>query len=334
MPYPLVDAHLDLAYNALENGWDLTLPLAELRRRVQGPYRPTVTLPALEEAGVAVAFATLFVDPGRYPDPADAARAARRQLALYRRWEAEGRVRILERRGDLAAHLARWREDRRPGLVLLIEGAQFLSAPEDAANWYRQGVRILGPAWKDTRFAGGTGGRAGLSAAGRELLAVMEALGMALDLAHLSEAAFFETLEAFTGPVLVSHANPRARAWRPGAKTPENRHLSEAALRALAGRDAVVGVVLYNRFLDPGWDGATPVPLARVAEHARHLAARLGWERVGIGSDFDGGFGSEATPEGLDRPAGLWRLEALLGEKARGVLGGHWLRWLADHLPG
>ncbi len=328
MPYPLVDAHLDLAYNALEYGWDLAIPLDELRRQTPGPYRPTVTLPALAEAGVAVVFATLFVDPARYPHPADAARVARRQLGLYRRWEAEGRVRIIENARDLDAHLVRWRTDRLPGLVLLMEGAHALASPSELATWFEDGLRLLGPAWKDTPYAGGTGGSAGLSPLGRELLAAMAELGLALDLAHLSEAAYFEALDSFTGPVLVSHAN-----FRPLAGGPENRHLSPAQLSALAGRDAVVGVTLYNRFLDPRWEPGNAVPPERVAAHVGELAAHVGWHRVGIGSDFDGGFGAESTPAGITEPASLRGLEPLLAPHAEAVLGGNWLQWLRRHLP-
>jgi len=328
MPYPLVDAHLDLAYNALEHGWDLTLPLDELRRRVPGPYRPTVTLPALAEAGVAVVFATLFVDPSRYPDPSDAARAARRQLGLYRRWEAEGRVRLIENLRDLEAHLAQWPADRLPGLVLLMEGAHPLASPSELSAWFDEGLRVLGPAWKSTRYAGGTGGTSGLSTAGRELLSAMAELGLALDLAHLSEAAYFEALAAFPGPLLVSHAN-----FRPLAGGPENRHLSPAQLHALAGRDVVVGIALYNRFLDPRWQPGGSVPPERVAAHASELAAHVGWHRVGIGSDFDGGFGAESTPEGITEPAALRSLEPFLGPNAEAVLGENWLQWLRRHLP-
>jgi membrane dipeptidase len=65
-----------------------------------------------------------------------------------------------------------------------------------------------------------------------------------------------------------------------------------------------------------------------------HVAGLIGWERVGIGSDFDGGFGTLETPAPLDRPADLRRLEELLPQgRFAGVLGGHWLAWLRRWLP-
>ena len=324
---PLVDAHLDLAYNARAHGWDLTVPLAELRRRARGPYRPTVSLPALAEAGVAVAFATLFVDPAEFPTPAAARDEALYQLGYYEALFGRGLARPIRSRAELKAHLERWERDRVPGLVLLMEGAEPLRTPDELPDWHARGLRLLGPAWKDTRYAGGTGGEKGFTDLGRALLLAMAELGMGLDLAHLAEAAFFEALDTYLGPVLVSHANPRALA------PATNRHLSDAQLKALQSRDAVVGLVLYNRFLDPGWRPGRALPLGRVADHADYLAGRLGWNKVGIGSDFDGGFGAEAIPEDLDAPKDLRRLAPLLDEAAPGVLGGNWLGWLFRNLP-
>lgn len=331
---PIVDAHLDLAYGALAHGWDLTLPLETLRQRVQGPYRPTVTLPALRDAGVAVAFATIFVDPERYPGHEEAKQAALAQIERYRRWEAAGHVRIIENAAMLRAHLEAWSRDKTPGLVLLMEGAEPIGSPDELPEWKRRGVRIVGLAWRTTRYAGGTGGEEGLLPLGRDLLAAMASEGVALDLSHLSEAAFFEALEHFPGPVAVSHANPRALAWSPESPVPANRFLSDAELRALKGRQGVVGVVLYNRFLESTWTPEKPRPsLARVVRHAHFIAEQLGWGSVGIGSDFDGGFGADATPEGIESPLDLRKLSALLPEEhAAGVLGSNWLRWLGSWL--
>ena len=327
--YRLVDAHLDLAYNAIEHGWDLGLDLPDLKTREKTPYTPSVSLPELQAAGVALAFATLFVDPAKYPDPELAHRAARVQLDRYRRWQDEGRVRIVRSRSELSAHLAAWEKDRVPGLVLLMEGAEPVRRPEEVAFWAGEGVRLLGPAWQDTRYAGGTKGKKGLTEAGRELLSAMEEAGLALDLSHLSEAAYYEALEAFSGPVLVSHAN-----FRPLAGGPENRHLTADQLEALKGRGAVVGIVLYNRFLDPEWERTDPAtPRARVQKHAEAVAGVLGWEAVGIGSDMDGGFGAESLPEGILSHKDWAKLAPLFGPHAAGVLGENWIRFLKTNLP-
>jgi len=326
----LVDSHLDLAYNAVEMGLDQTLPLEALRARRTRPYTPSVSLPELRSAGVTLALATVFVSPERYPDPAQAHRAARHQVELYHRWQEAGLLRLIGGREELADHLRRWEEDRLPGVVLLMEGAEPVRRPEEVELWRNLGVRAVAPAWQDTRYAGGTGGTAGLSELGRELLSAMKEAGLALDLSHLSEAAFFEALEAFEGPVMASHSN-----YRPLAGGPKNRHLTDEQLRSLKDRGAVVGIVLYNRFLDPEWERGDPAtPLSRVREHLEAVARVLGWEAVGIGSDMDGGFGAESLPRGIASHRDWKRLEALLGDRAPGVLGENWLTWFRENLPG
>jgi membrane dipeptidase len=322
----IVDAHLDLAHNALDLKRDLTLELSELRKRAPQGSTPMVTLPALRQGGIGLVFATIWVDPRRYSGQAAQA-AARAQLELYERWEEAGWVRILREAQDLSHHRSAWPQDRRLGLLLLIEGADPLADPQEVALWRARGVRLLGPAWRATRYAGGTGEPGPLTPLGQELLAAMQEAGIALDVSHLAEEAFWQALEVFSGPVCATHANPRTLL-------PTDRHLSDVMLKALKARQGVVGTVLYNAFLQTGWQAQGPrVPLARVQEHLDYLASLLGWEGVGIGSDWDGGFGLEGVPQGLESPADLARLGELVPSFARaGVLGANWIRWLEGAL--
>ena len=148
------------------------------------------------------------------------------------------------------------------------------------------------------------------------LLKAMEDLGVALDLSHLADEALFPALEAYGGPVCATHANARAL-------TPTPRHLSDEALKALAQRGGVLGLVPFNAFLDAGWKrGMERLPLAAFLRHKAHAEAILGPRGVGLGTDWDGGFGLEALPQGLDRHRDLWAL----GDE--GFLGGNWLSWL------
>lgn len=342
----MIDSHLDLAYNAFQ-GRDLTLPLDELRARERRTAEEAmVTLPELRRAGVAVAFATLFVMPRRhaqdsgegptYATPEEARAQAVEQLELYERWEERGLVRIIRTRGDLEEQVRAYGgvtagEPPAPGLVLLMEGADPVREPSEVSWWWERGVRLLGPAWKATRYAGGTGMPGPLTDQGVELLAAMGECGMALDVSHLAEESFWQALDSWRGPVLASHSNARALV-------PTDRHLSDDMIRALAERDGVVGLVLANSFLKAGVTRQDPkgsVTLADVGRQAEHVAGLAGWERVGIGSDFDGGFGRQEVPLELDRGADFARLGEIAPPEARaGVLGGNWLRWLRGALPG
>ncbi|MER3443698.1 MAG: peptidase M19 [Meiothermus sp.] len=329
----IVDAHLDLAHNALDLGRDLTLPLEELRRRDTHKDIPVVTLPALREGGVGLCFATLWVDPKKYTGPLAAHQAAREQLEVYQRWEEAGLVRIIRSAADLQAHRERWPTDRVPGMVVLIEGGEGIREPGEVAFWKAGGVRMIGPAWNRTRYCGGTREPGGLTELGVELLQAMDEAGLALDFAHMDEQAFWESLEVFRGPVCATHANPRSLLG--GADTPfANRHLSDAVILAIGERGGVVGTVLFSFFLDHTWSrGMERVGLETVRNHLHHTARLIGWNKVGIGSDFDGGFGLNENPQGLDRPADLARIGELVPAEARaGVLGENWLRWLETWL--
>lgn len=358
---PVIDAHLDLAFNAVAVGRDLTLPLDDLRA-AEGRTRESamITWPELRAAGIDLVFGTLFAHPANrqrmqpeandravpnvgdadaaeadepdlpaYVDAEGAHAQARAQLDWYRAMEAAGWARIVRNAVDLRA----LREDRATsweapvGVVVLMEGADPIRTPDEVTWWWDQGVRIIGPAWQGTRYAGGTRVPGPLTPLGHELVDAMQALGLALDVSHLADEALWEVLDRFEGPMLASHSNARAL-------TPTDRHLSDDALRALGERDAVVGLVLGNPFLDPAAGRSGPVDLRQVGRHYRHVAALVGADRVGVGSDFDGGFGAEETPVGLSRGADFARLAEAVPEGHREhFLGGAWWAWLERSLP-
>ena len=358
---PVVDAHLDLAFNAVAVGRDLTLPLDELRS-AEGRTRESamVTWPELRAAGIDLVFGTLFAHPAKrqrmQPEPADRAASdasgddqaeaderdlpayvdaegahaqAHSQLDWYRAMEAAGWARIVRSVRDLQAlrqeRAASWQAP--VGVVLLMEGADPIRRPDEAQWWWDQGVRIIGPAWQGTRYAGGTRAPGPLTALGVELVDAMQALGFALDVSHLADEALWQVLDRFEGPLLASHSNARAL-------TPSDRHLSDEALMALGERDAVIGLVLGNPFLDPAAGRRGPVNVQQVGRHHRHIAALIGTDRVGVGSDFDGGFGAEETPVELSRGADFARLaEAVPDAQREQFLGAAWWAWLERSLP-
>ncbi|MPY65744.1 peptidase M19 [Deinococcus sp. SDU3-2] len=326
----LIDGHLDLAFGAAL-GRDLTLELDALRAAdpVEGETA-TVTFGELRAAGTRVCFGTLFAlprtagSPRGYTDHAGARRQALAQLDGYRRWEEAGHLRLLRTGAEVAAHLA---DPAAPlGVVLLMEGADPVRDADDLGFWAQAGVRVIGPAWGRTRYAGGTDAPGGLTDAGRELVAAMRDLGMTLDASHLDDAAFWEALE-FGGRVVATHANSRALV-------PGNRHLTDEMARAIADRDGVIGLVLLSTFLRAGWGLGQPrAGLEAVADHARHYAGLVGWDHIALGTDLDGGFGREKTPAGIDRYRDVPRvLEVLPPEHRAAVAGGNWARWLTRYL--
>lgn len=347
---PLVDGHLDLAENVTLFGRDLTVS-ADRRREREGRSGPqaTVSLPDLERGGVAVVCATLTpgflaADVGPhfeprsalYRTPQEAEAQALTQLALYEGWQAQGRVRIITSAADLDRHLDRWRRDRKPGLVLLMEGADPIVRVGDLPAWWDRGLRMIGLTYGDTVYGTGVAGgnstfrHGGLTPAGFDLLDAMAGLGLIWDISHLAEEGVRQGLDRGFPRLCASHANARALL-------PTDRHLSDDVIRAVAERGGVIGLVLYNGFLEPRWrhDRSIRVSLAgQVRRHAEHIARVAGWDHVGIGSDLDGGFGREESPIEIDTVADLYQIGNAVPPAAReAVLSANWLTFLRRSLP-
>lgn len=346
---PIVDSHLDLAENVTFCGRDLTLPVMELRKREnRTDQQAMVTLPELKRGGIAVVFGTIFAGtreedasperaalPGVYSTPEQAEANALAQIELYEAWEKLDRIRLIKSATDLEDHLHLWTDDRKPGVVMLMEGADPILHTDDLPKWWRRGVRMIGLTFGDTKY--GTGMRAGtatfkpggLTADGVVMLGKMAEIGFIWDISHLTEEGVLQGLELRHPRVCASHANVRAL-------TPTNRHLSDDIIRALAERGGVIGLTLGNSFLEPRWkeDQSTPITLQHVRRHAEHIANLGGWKAVGIGSDLDGGFGLEETPLEIDTIADLHKLGSIAPpEHSDKVLGGNWLEFLRAALP-
>lgn len=366
-PLFLVDAHEDIAYNALEWQRDIRLPAFETRAREAQDHPDyqnsdaaggivMTGLPELRRAGFGIVFSTLFAFPWEsaskevgeqytqtqtYRTSDEAYRVAHDQLAYYRALAQAHEVSLLQTQSDLSAPLMNWEhaahtEAQRPvGLALLMEGADPIRQPDEVAHWFAEGVRMIGLAWNTgSRYAGGNVTSGPLTPEGHALLAEMDRLGIALDTSHLSDESFWQALASFQGPVLASHSNCRALVGRA-------RELSDDMIRALAAREGVIGISPFNSFLVPNWwRTRTPVRLERMVAHIDHVCQLVGNARhVGIGSDLDGGFGRDETPEELDTVADLLKLGDALRqagyaqEDVSNIMGGNWLRFLERSLP-
>jgi membrane dipeptidase len=352
----IIDAHLDLAMNAMEWNRDLTRPLEEIRQREAGMTdkpdrgRATVCFPEMRRAGIGLCVATQiarFVKPTNplpgWNSPAQAWAQTQGQLAWYRAMEEAGELAAVRNRLELDRQVARWKADpaRSPiGYVLSLEGADSIITPAYVERSFAQGLRALGPAhYGPGRYAQGTDWTGGLGPRGRELLAEMQRLGVILDATHLCDDSFWEALRHFEGPVWASHHNVRALV-------PHNRQLSDDMIRELVRRGAVIGAVFDAWMMIPEWVRGKDTPESRglklevIVQHVDHICQIAGNARhVGIGSDLDGAFGTEQTPLDLKSIHDLTRLPELFRTRGyseadiEGVMHGNFLRFLQQHLP-
>lgn len=324
---PWIDGHLDLAYLAVSG--------RDLRRPETDPAVGCISYPALAEGGVRLAFATIFTEAGAPDAPAGyrdrddvegAARAGRAQLAWYEAEEEAGRLRIVRARDDLEG----W---DRPGplrVVLLMECADPIASPAEAAWWFGRGVRLVGLSWAyGSRYSGGNARGGPITRAGYELVAAFDELGIVHDASHLSDESFDELLDATDRLVVATHSNCRALL------SPKERHLDDARIARIAARGGVVGLNLFGRFLAE----ERRATLDDAVRHARRVMRIGGPGASSLGSDFDGGFGPDQLPEGLDHPRRLDDLARALrvaGATESDVCAfarDNWLRVLRAALP-
>ena len=353
----ILDAHLDLAMNAVEWNRDLTRPLAEIRAREAHKTdkpdrgRSTVSLPELRRANIRLVVATLIarVEHNAYSpvfgwaSPAQAWAMTQAQNAWYRAMEEAGEMQRLTRTAELERFLERLSlpEPESPpasdpvGYILSLEGADSVLTPDHLERAWNDGLRAIGPAhYGPGLYANGTDATGGFNARGRELLREMGRLGFILDVTHLSDDCFREALDSYPGAVWASHHNCRALV-------PHNRQLSDDMIRALVQRDAVIGLAFDAWMIVPGWvrGRTTPesagVTLDTALAHLDHICQIAGNARhVGIGSDLDGAFGTEQTPQDVQTIADLAGIPRRLAQRGwteediRGVAHGNFLRVL------
>jgi membrane dipeptidase len=181
-----------------------------------------------------------------------------------------------------AEDVVRAKAEGRLAAILAIEHSD---ATERSLNvlraLYEVGVRSIGlthhtSSWAaDGCFEAREG--VGLTHYGVRLVREMNRLGILVDLAHASEAAFFSTLEVSERPVAFTHGNARALCDHP-------RNLTDAQLQALAANGGVIGLSYVPSFVD-----REAPTLERLLDHVDHIVEVAGIGTVALGGDFDGG---------------------------------------------
>lgn len=351
----IVDAHQNIAFNAQQLGRDYARWAWRLRESEGASTTPPAmtSLPDNLMSGIGIVYGSIIVVPESYPQREpwhkhryrtgdDAKLLATWQLDYYRRLaDEQDQIRLILTRRDLDAVIASWQDgaplsDRLGGIVLLMEGAEPITEPRQFEEWMDLGVRVVAPAGLSTRYCAAAGYEGELTALGYELLDVLADYGILLDISDMSERACQQAIERYPGGIIASHANPRHFYDSP-------RSLPDHSIRALAERDGVIGIMVYNRYLRRDWHHSDPnrrVSLGHWVDAVDYVCQLTGSAaHVGLGSDIDGGYAYASFPEEVDTSADLWQLSARLRDRGftegdvEAILGGNHLRKLKEALP-
>jgi len=351
----IIDVHLDLSMNAMEWNRDLTKPVSEIRAREEGmtdkPDRGKglVSLPALRAGNIGLVVATQiarYVAPGNklsgWHSPEQAWAQTQGQLAYYKAMEAAGEMVQVTDAVSLENHLALWKDgkpnDKKPiGYILSLEGADSIISIEHLDIAYQYGLRAIGPAhYGPGRYANGTDASGKMQANGLALLQKMEALNIILDATHLCDDVFWQSMDHFNGPVWASHNNCRVLVNH-------NRQFSDAQIKVLVAKGAVIGGAMDAWMMVPGWQRGVSTPasthcnLEKLIDHMDHICQLAGNTlHIGIGTDLDGAFGKEQCPYDMDTIADLQKLIPLFLKRGysesdiENILHGNFTRFLKN----
>jgi membrane dipeptidase len=348
----IMDAHVDTLSEMRDRKYDLA----------SAPDTAHLSWEKIVEGGLKAQLFACFVSPRFLPD-----RCVGHVDALIDRFEEEAARfpgRFVPCRTGTEIEAA-FRAGKFAGMLSIEGGHAIEDSLDTLRRFHDRGVRAMTLTWNNTNnWADGCGPmdpsleqHGGLTGFGREVVAAMESMGMAVDISHVAPATFQDVLDVASKSPFASHSSCRdVHAHR--------RNVSDAHMKALAEAGGVMGICFCSGFLideSRAWAEAkkTPeyaavgerteftdfagisdeeytvynryVPLASwedAVHHTDHALRVMGIGAVGLGSDFDG---ARRFPEGLDHAGRLPVLTAGLIDRGwrpgelRGMLGENFL---------
>ena len=324
----IFDAHLDLAMNALEWNRDLTKSVYQIRESEKGMVdRPdrgnnTVSLDAMRKGNIGICVATQIagiknkINPHGWSSMEQAWAQTQGQLNWYKEMEKNGEMYQIYDLNTLDNQIENWQKEtkKKPiGYILSLEGADSIVNIDYLEKSYMLGLRAIGPAhYGPGVYAYGTDSNGSIGQKGKELVKKIEELNLILDVTHLSDTSFWETIEIYNGNLWASHNNCRKFV-------DHNRQFSDDQIKEIIRRDGVIGVPLDAWMMVPNWIRGKSNPktmgvtLNQMIENIDHICQLSGnSNHVGIGTDLDGAFGVEQTPTDIDTIADLQKIPLML----------------------
>ncbi|GAB3044514.1 dipeptidase [Acinetobacter apis] len=306
MSFPIFDGHNDvLARLWLSN--DLNRPAyAFLTQMLPGQ----MDLKRCQQAGMVGGMFAIFIPPFDYVAQHAPHRLSSNQTAYSRadlmqicmaqmayaleiETQSNGLVKICRTVSEIQSCI----ENQLFAMILHLEGADAFDDDLHALDvFYAAGLRSIGPLWNlpsqfghglQAKFPHSPNTGSGLTELGKHLVTVCQDKHMVVDVSHMNEHAFWDTAEILTQPLVATHSNVHAIC-------PQARNLLDAQLQAIRQSHGFVGVNFDTAFLRKDGQRNAQTEFAVMFEHIDYLIDAIGVDGVGFGSDYDGGFMSEA----------------------------------------
>jgi membrane dipeptidase len=319
----IIDTHADTPQMMLDEGYDLAQP--------DSPFM--VSIPKMRQGHLGAEFLSIWVQVG-WPKQDLIHRALDLIDVVY---EQVGRHSDVLGLATTADEIVRLHLQGKFAILLGIEGGHIIQDDLRALDiYYRLGVRYMTLTHTaNTEWADSSGDKPkwnGLTDSGKQVVERMNRLGMMVDISHVSDKTFYDTLAVSKAPVIASHSSCRALCDVP-------RNMTDDMIRALAKNGGVMDVNFYSGFLSQAYADAykkiekqveaevatararyaqqgkrlpyleeakieqrmtkdLPVPsYTAIADHIDHAVQVGGIDHVGLGSDFDG---IDSAPKGME----------------------------------
>ena len=212
---------------------------------------------------------------------------AQLELAQQLQARSDGQIQIC----TSVAQIKFCQQNQQLAIVLHLEGAEFLAIEPDLLDvFYEAGLRSIGPLWnRKSLFGDGLNASfphspdtgSGLTEAGKDLILACRDKHMLIDVSHMNERAFWDTLEIADQPIVATHSNAHALCA-------QARNLTDRQLAAIKQNGGMVGVNFDVAFIRADGQRNTQTSLDVIVDHLAYLIDHLGEDHVGFGSDFDG----------------------------------------------
>ncbi len=238
------------------------------------------------------------------PDPIDwedALPVAMSQAAILFNLQERGALVVCRSVADIRAAMAAGKI----AAIFHIEGAEAIDPDLHTLDvLYQAGLRSLGPVWsRSTIFGHGVPFRYpsspdtgdGLTDTGLRLIKRCNDLGIMVDLSHINEAGFWDVARHSENPLVATHSNVHNIC-------PHTRNLTDKQLDAIRESDGMVGLNFAVAFLRDDGRMLADVPIEQMLRHLDYLIERIGEDRVGLGSDYDGAVVPEDLTTIVDLP--------------------------------
>ena len=212
---------------------------------------------------------------------------AQLELAQQLQARSNGQIQICTSMAQIQA----CQQNQQLAIVLHLEGAEFLAIEPDLLDvFYEAGLRSIGPLWnRKSLFGDGLNASfphspdtgSGLTREGKELILACRDKHMLIDVSHMNERAFWDTLEIADQPIVATHSNAHALCA-------QARNLTDRQLAGIKQNGGLVGVNFDVAFIRADGQRNTQTSLDVIVDHLAYLIDHLGEDHVGFGSDFDG----------------------------------------------